>query len=186
MSGRRLGLLGATLALGGALLIGVGAILAAQPGAGFGGMMGGAWGVGSAGAGMMGGSGMMGGTWRTGTTSPGPGDPGFVAGTPSAPRVVRIVATPALRFVPDVVRVQAGETIEFQVTTMGPTTHEFMVGPAADVAADRAGTPEVADVGMMQTGSVTYTFAGPGPFSYACHAPGHYEAGMTGTIVVVG
>ncbi len=209
MSGRSLGLVGAALALSGILLVGVGAVIAAPPGTGWGGggrgstagmMGGGVWGIGSgvmgggtvgssswgAGAGMMGG-GMMGGAgWGTGTVSPGPGDPGFVAGTASAPRVMRIVATPALRFVPNVVRVAAGETIEFQVTTMGPTTHEFMVGPAAAVAADTAGTPEVADISMMQTASLTYTFTGTGPFAYACHAPGHYEAGMTGTIVVVG
>ena len=49
---------------------------------------------------------------------------------------------------------------------------------------DVAGTPEVADISMMQTRSVTYTFDGPGPFAYACHAAGHYEAGMRGTITV--
>jgi FtsP/CotA-like multicopper oxidase with cupredoxin domain len=48
------------------------------------------------------------------------------------------------------------------------------------------GTPEVADIGMMQSKSLTYTFGGSGRFAYACHAPGHYEAGMKGTIAVVG
>ncbi len=38
---------------------------------------------------------------------------------------------------------------------------------------------------MMQTESLTYTFTGAGPFAFACHAPGHYEAGMRGMIVVV-
>ena len=84
---------------------------------------------------------------------------------------MRIIATPQLRFLPNVVPVQAGETITFEVTTMGPTVHEFMVGPAADVAADKAGTPEIADIGMMQTKSLTYTFTGSGPFAFACHAP---------------
>jgi plastocyanin len=116
---------------------------------------------------------------------PDPAVPGFVPGTASDPRVVRIEATAQLRFVPDVVPVKAGETITFEVTTVGPVTHEFMVGPAADVAADRPGTPEVADIGMMETRSITYTFDGPGPYAFACHAPGHYEAGMAGTIVLV-
>lgn len=120
--------------------------------------------------------------WGSG---PGPESPGFVAGTVSAPRVVRIVASGQLRFYPDVVAVKAGETITFEVTTMGMAVHEFMVGPAADVAADKEGTPEVADIGMMATKSLTYTFSGSGPFAFACHAPGHYEAGMIGTIVVV-
>ncbi len=118
-------------------------------------------------------------------SAPGPGSPGFVAGTTSAPRVVRIIASDALRFYPDVVTVKQGETISFEVTTMGMAVHEFMVGPAADVAADKEGTPEVADIAMMQTKSLTYTFNGAGPFAFACHAPGHYEAGMRGVVVVL-
>ena len=118
-------------------------------------------------------------------SAPDPDSPGFVAGTSSAPRIVRIVASGALRFFPDVVTVEQGETITFVVTTTGVATHEFMVGPAADVAADTAGTPEIADIAMMETKSLTYTFTGPGPFAFACHAPGHFEAGMAGTIAVV-
>ncbi len=179
MSGRRLGLVGGLLALIGVVLIGAGVVLAANPlnGSGwFGSMMGGsAYGPG----------GMMGGWTRTTSDSPGPGDAGFIVGTASAPRVVRILALPTLRFSPDSLRVKAGETVQFQVTTMGPAVHEFMVGPAADVAADREGTPEIADIGMMQTKRITYTFSGSGPYAFACHAPGHYDAGMSGTIVVV-
>ncbi len=118
-------------------------------------------------------------------SGPDPGSSGFVPGTTAAPRGVRVVASGALRFYPDVVTVKQGETITFEVTAMGMASHEFMVGPAADVAADTAGTPEVADIGMMQTKSLTYTFTGSGPFAFACHAPGHYEAGMRGLIVVV-
>ena len=178
MTGRRLGLTGILLTLAGLVLIGAGALLDAGPMAGWQGL--------PNGVGMMRGAGMMGGAWGAGSTPPGPGEAGFVAGSPTAPRVVRVVATPALRFVPDTIRVQAGETIRFDVTTMGPATHEFMLGPAADVAADKDGTPEIADLAMMQSASLTYTFSGSGPFAYACHAPGHYEAGMAGTIVVVG
>lgn len=118
-------------------------------------------------------------------TNPDPGSPGFVPGTAASPRVISIVATPQLRFVPAAITVQQGETVTFEVTTMGPIVHEFMVGPAADVAADKPGTPEIADLGMMDTGSLTSTFDGPGPYAYACHVTGHYEAGMTGTISVI-
>ncbi len=61
-------------------------------------------------------------------SGPDPGSPGFVGGTTSAPRVVRIVASDALRFFPDVVTVEQGETIAFEVTSMGMSSHEFMVG----------------------------------------------------------
>ena len=184
MSSRNLGVIGLVLALGGILLVGAGSLLAGNPANGSHGPLGGngmMGGYGGGYGGMMGG----GGSWAAGPTSLGPGEAGFVAGTPDAPRVVQILATPNLRFSPDSVRVQAGETIRFEVTTMGPVTHEFMVGPAADVAADKDGTPEVADITMMQTASLTYTFTGSGPFAFACHAPGHYEAGMAGTIVIV-
>ena len=33
---------------------------------------------------------------------------------------------------------------------MGPTVHEFMVGRADAVVADASGTPEIADISMMQ------------------------------------
>jgi plastocyanin len=172
---RRLAVLGVGLVAAGIVLMALAAAFGSGPGSrpgqaapwdfGPGGMMGfGAANVGSA---------------------PDPGSPGFVAGTSSAPRVVRIIASDALRFSPDTVTVKAGETVTFEVTTMGMRSHEFMVGPAADVAVDTAGTPEVADIAMMQTRSLTYAFDGPGPFAFACHTPGHYEAGMAGTIVVV-
>jgi len=195
MRGGRLGLLGLVLVLGGSLLIGAGAVVGGGGVAGW--QAGGSWGTRGAGPGGMmgwgpGRGGMMGGAWRgatgpwQGASGPGPGESGFVAGTESAPRDVRILATPNLRFLPDTVRVQSGETIRFEVTVMGPVAHEFMVGPAAAVAANTAGTPEVTDLRMMQTGTLTYTFTGSGPFAFACHVTGHYEAGMTGTIVIVG
>jgi uncharacterized cupredoxin-like copper-binding protein len=185
---RRTGLIaGAALAAG--LAIGLaGSVLAANPTAapGYPSMMGG--------HGMMGGAtlapgstygpGMMGGAnWNAGPT---PGAAGFVAGTTASPRVIHIVAGPGYTFSPSTITVERGETMTFVVTTMGPLVHEFMVGPAGAVAADQAGTPEVADIGMMQTKSLTYTFDGSGPYAYACHADGHYQAGMHGTISVVG
>jgi plastocyanin len=175
VANRRLAVLGAGLVAAGIILMTLGAAF----GSGTGSVPGQVpqWGFGP--------GGMMGFGAANVGSAPDPGSSGFVAGTPSAPRLVRIVASGALRFYPDVVTVKQGETITFEVTAMGMTSHEFMVGPAADVAADTAGTPEVADIGMMQTKSLTYTFSGSGPFAFACHAPGHYEAGMAGVVSVV-
>src|SRR5450759_2944164 len=130
---------------------------------------------------------MMGGQSASVSSSvaPQPGSAGFVPGTTAAPRTMRIYAGPGYTFNPSTISVARGETVTFVVTTMGPLVHEFMVGPADAVAADLAGTPEVADIGMMQSKSLTYTFNGSGPYAYACHATGHYEAGMRGIITVV-
>ena len=143
--------------------------------------------MGGSGSGMMGGtnaSGMMG-AWLA-SPAPQPRSAGFVPGTATSPRSIRVLAGPGYTFSPSTIAVARGETVTFVVTSMGPLVHEFMVGPADAVAADKEGTPEVADIGMMQSKSLTYTFAGSGPFAFACHATGHYEAGMRGTISIVG
>jgi uncharacterized cupredoxin-like copper-binding protein len=182
----RLGLLGGAHVLGGAVLVGAGAV--AGVGFGFAGTMGGRAAdgpvamMGRTGGGMMGGYG-TGGNGAAGVAGPGPGEPGFVAGTAAAPRVVGVLAGPGTTFNPSTITVARGETVTFEVTAMGGLAHEFMVGPADAVA---AGTPEVSDIGMMQTKSVTVTFDGSGPYAFACHAAGHYEAGMRGTITVIG
>jgi uncharacterized cupredoxin-like copper-binding protein len=165
----------ATAALTATLVAGNGSfgMMGGRPGS----MMGGGSYGGNGSAGMMGGLG-------TGSAAQ-PGVSGFVAGTVASPRVIRVYAGPGYAFSPSSISVARGETVTFVVTTMGPTAHEFMVGPADAVAADAPGTPEVADIGMMQAKSLTYTFDGPGPYAFACHAAGHYEAGMRGTIVVV-
>jgi len=180
----RLGVLGVGLVLGGALLVGVGVMLGG--GVGPAGMMGNRSAAGP--SGMTGGSQapMTGGYGNTGTSAPGPGDAGFTAGTIAAPRVIPVIAGPGYTFSPSTISVVRGETVTFEVTSIGGLVHEFMVGPADAVAADTEGMPEVADIGMMQTKSVTTTFDGSGPYAFACHAAGHYEAGMRGTITVVG
>jgi uncharacterized cupredoxin-like copper-binding protein len=182
----RLGLLGAGLVLGGAILIGAGSIVGGgtvlDGGPGLGGMMGGY------GGGMMGGyrGGMMGGYGTSDTAAPGPGEAGFIAGSVAAPRIVGVIAGPGFTFSPSSISVARGETVTFEVTSMGGLVHEFVVGPAEAIAADAEGTPEAADIGTMQTKSVTVTFDGSGPYAFACHVAGHYEAGMRGTITVVG
>ena len=178
MAERRLPLLGVGFLAAGVVLLALGTTFGPRPGSlpGQPGQLA-PWNVGP--------GGMMGFGAANVGPAPDPAAPGFVAGTTSVPRVVRVVASGALRFSPDVVTVKQGETITFEITTVGMSVHEFMVGPAVDVAADTEGTPEIADIAMMQTKSLTYTFSGSGPFAFACHAPGHYEAGMQGTIVVV-
>ena len=129
------------------------------------------------------GSGAAGTMMGSGSATGGQGRSGFVAGTAAAPRVVPILAGPGYEFTPSTITVVPGETIAFEVTAVGPSVHEFKVGPLAAVLAD-GDVPEIAGIAMMQTRSLTYTFAGAGPFGFACHEPGHFEAGMVGRIFV--
>jgi len=108
-------------------------------------------------------------------------------------RTVSLRTTDSLQFVPDVIAVHSGETVAFEVSNAGQVPHEFVIGDAAEQAAHEA---EMAGGGMRmgeanavavpagQTARLVYTFGQPGRLEIGCHVPGHYAAGMRGTIIV--
>jgi uncharacterized cupredoxin-like copper-binding protein len=115
----------------------------------------------------------------------GPGAP--TVGTKDNPRVVWMNMDDTLKFMPDSVSVAKDETIRFVLTNSGKAVHEFQVGPAEMVAADSVDgvlNIEKDELDAGSTHAVDYTFSGSGPYAYACHEPGHYEAGMKGVIVL--
>ena len=115
----------------------------------------------------------------------GPGAP--TVGTKDNPRVVWLNMDDTLKFMPMSVTVARGETIRFVLTNSGQAVHEFQVGPADKVAADEVDGVIVVEQDELDAGSthaVDYTFEGTGPYAYACHEPGHYEAGMRGDVVI--
>jgi uncharacterized cupredoxin-like copper-binding protein len=107
-------------------------------------------------------------------------------GTPAKPRMVVIRMDDHLEFVPSEVSVHPGETILFVLTNVGTSlTHEFQLGPADRVALDQVDGQIVVEADQILPGHVsylTYTFGTVGPYAFACHEPGHYEAGMKGII----
>lgn len=111
-----------------------------------------------------------------------------VAGTKDAPRLVHVDMSDKLAFSPNVIPVFRGETIRFVLTNSGETVHEFAVGPADKVNADEVDGVTVLEADEIDSGmtkTLDFTFDGTGPYGFACHEPGHFEAGMTGTIVLV-
>jgi uncharacterized cupredoxin-like copper-binding protein len=109
-------------------------------------------------------------------------------GTLTHPRMVLIRMDDHLEFVPSEVSVTPGETILFVLANVGSSaTHEFQVGPADRVALDQVDGQIVVEVDKIEplhVDFVTYTFGGSGPYAFACHEPGHYEAGMKGIVDV--
>jgi uncharacterized cupredoxin-like copper-binding protein len=115
------------------------------------------------------------------------------ADTPPVSRTVNIQTTDALRFNPDQINVKAGETVAFEITNSGVLPHEFFVGTSA---AQRAHETEMSSPSSMMnepnavavpaggTARLVYKFDQPGTLEYGCHVPGHYAAGMFGTITV--
>lgn len=121
------------------------------------------------------------------------GEPADVA---DADSVVQVTATDDLTFDPADVTVNAGDTVAFEVSNPGSVTHEFVIGDAAFQEEHEAEMAGMEDVTMMadeasaivlepgETRSIAWTFSTPGIVEYACHVPGHYPAGMRGTVTV--
>ena len=109
-------------------------------------------------------------------------------GTAAQPRLVHIDMTDQLMFEPQTLAVAQGETVSFILTNSGRAViHEFAVGPIGPVYGDEVDGKVVMEADELDPGSthvLTYTFSGTGPFGYACHEPGHFEAGMKGMITV--
>lgn len=110
----------------------------------------------------------------------------FTPGTVASPRVIKVTADDQLNFNPGAIVAVEGETVTFQIQNLGKAEHEFKIGPADDVITDKESAPEIPSIMPGRTEAITYTFTGAGPFAFACHAPGHFEHGMMGWILLVG
>jgi uncharacterized cupredoxin-like copper-binding protein len=124
------------------------------------------------------------------------GEPGKSS---KANRTVTIVMTDD-RFEPAMLKVRIGETIRFILKNTSALDHDFTLGDAATQKAHREEMAAMAtEGGEMQhmddpnavyvkageTGELTWKFTRAGRLEFDCNVPGHYEAGMAGTISVV-
>lgn len=119
---------------------------------------------------------------KGGTVTGEAGDPADVD------EVVEITTSDQLRFTPDAIEVEAGQTIEFQITNDATGEHEFVLGAAHDhepgmMHSDPSSTGPIAP---GETASVYWSFPEAGTVTFACYIAGHNEQGMTGTINVSG
>lgn len=137
----------------------------------------------------------------TPTATPAPTPmPTPLPGTVDEPREIVVTMTDDLRYDPDTIEVRAGETIRFVVTNPTPLDHDFTVGDEmtqmhheeemADFYGHDGGDMHHRDasnavlVAPGETAELVVTFETPGELLIGCHVPGHYEAGMRGTITV--
>jgi uncharacterized cupredoxin-like copper-binding protein len=99
-----------------------------------------------------------------------------------------------MTFAPSSIAVRQGETVAFEVRNAGAIAHEFFVGSAMAQADHET---EMKQMGAMahdhETGvhveaggskQLAIKFSTAGTFLMGCHEPGHWAAGMQGTIVV--
>ncbi|MNR71299.1 plastocyanin [compost metagenome] len=116
------------------------------------------------------------------------GDPEHVT------RNVHVFMGDQMRFEPALISVKQGETVRFVVSNAGAMLHEMVLGTVlahgehAAQMREHPGmehdAPNMAHVKPGATGQLVWQFTEPGEFQFACLVPGHYEAGMTGKVVV--
>lgn len=109
-------------------------------------------------------------------------------------RTIDISMSDAMRFSPSSLAIKQGETIRFRIRNDGKIPHEFVLGPRDEIAEHAEmmkKNPEMehadahsARVAPGKTGEIIWQFTQPGNFLYACLIPGHWEAGMQGTVTV--
>jgi uncharacterized cupredoxin-like copper-binding protein len=121
------------------------------------------------------------------------GDP--MAGA-SATRVIEISANDDFTFFPSGATVTKGETVTFRVTNDGKIPHDFVLGDEqvqveheeemAEMDGDMAmhDEPNAFVLEPGETKDMTWHLTADGEILFGCHQPGHFAAGMKGTVVV--
>ncbi|MBI5920307.1 MAG: cupredoxin family protein [Betaproteobacteria bacterium] len=117
-----------------------------------------------------------------------PGEPAKVA------RTVAVTMNDLMRFVPASITVKHGETIRFLVRNQGRIKHEMVLGTVAELKAHAEqmrkfpgmvhADPNQVSVDPGQTGELVWRFPKAGKIGFACLQPGHFEAGMKGSVTV--
>ena len=105
-------------------------------------------------------------------------------------KVVKVEANDHMRFVFDRTDISRGDVVKFVVRNTGKVRHEFSIGDAASQRAHAAmmrkmpgmvhHDPNMLTLEPGETKTLIWRFDRPlaGKIVFACHEPGHNEAGM--------
>ncbi len=119
---------------------------------------------------------------------------GIAGDAKAVKRTIAIRMGDNMRFTPERIEVNQGDTIRITLTNTGQMMHELVIGTQEELAEHAVlmkkfpnmehDEPYMAHVAPGKTGEIIWTFNRPGDFDFACLLPGHFEAGMVGKIVV--
>lgn len=132
---------------------------------------------------------------KSGASSPSETDFGRPGDPKRVTRTVRMDMHDSMRYSVDRITVRQGETIRFVMRNTGNVMHEMVLGTPREIA-DHSELmrkfPGMEHDEEYQlhvkpgaTGELIWQFTKAGEFAFACLVPGHYEAGMTGNVVVL-
>ena len=110
-------------------------------------------------------------------------------------RTITLRMTDDMRFTPAHIEVREGDTIRLRAANQGQVLHEIVIGTKAELDQHAEmmkkhpgmehDEPYMAHVAAGKKGDIVWHFNRAGSFDFACLIPGHYQAGMTGTITVL-
>jgi uncharacterized cupredoxin-like copper-binding protein/Cu/Ag efflux protein CusF len=119
---------------------------------------------------------------------------GKAADPARAQRTIKVDMADTMRYTPAEISVNRGESVRFVATNRGKVMHEMVLGTReeltqhAEMMRQHPGMehdePHMLHVAPGKTGEMGWQFTRPGEFYYGCLVPGHFEAGMVGTIKV--
>ena len=119
---------------------------------------------------------------------------GIAGDAAKAKRTLELRMGDNMRFTPDRIEVQQGETLRIVIHNDGKLLHEFVLGTKADLDEHAAlmvkfptmehDEPYMAHVPAGKSGVIVWTFNRAGSFDFACLIAGHYQAGMVGKVTV--
>jgi uncharacterized cupredoxin-like copper-binding protein len=111
-----------------------------------------------------------------------------------AKRTISIQLTDAMRINPASLAIRQGETVRLHITNDGKLPHELVLGTKAEIDEHAKMMREMPNMVHTDASSVrlesgksadiVWNFSKAGTFLYACLIPGHWEAGMQGTVTV--
>ena len=109
-------------------------------------------------------------------------------------RTITLAMTDNMRFTPDKIEVNEGDTIKLVMQNTGKVMHEMVIGTKKELDEHAAlmvkfpgmehDEPYMAHIAPGKTGTIIWTFNRAGDFDFACLIAGHYQAGMVGKITV--
>lgn len=121
------------------------------------------------------------------------GKPGVVA---KAARTITVTMSDNMRYTPSNIQVKQGETVRFIVKNAGQIKHELSLGTQKELLEHleqmkkfpdmEHDEPSKITLAPGKQGEIIWQFTKSGTVNFACLMPGHYEAGMKGTIKVGG
>ena len=137
--------------------------------------------------------------FASGTHAGGHGDGGeTVIGKPGvaakASRTITIEMSDNMRYTPSNIQVKQGETVRFIVKNVGQVKHELSLGTEKELLEHleqmkkfpdmEHDEPNKVTLQPGKQGEIVWQFTKTGTVNFACLMPGHYEAGMRGSIKV--